>query len=61
MKNDATLELIMFVHARGWGIEVDVEGSASGEGHAKFVVGAGTSAAGERGKDGEDAHEGKTV
>ena len=42
---DAVVELIMFVHARGWGIEVDVEGSASGEGHAKFVVGAGTSSA----------------
>ena len=48
--NDAVLELIAFVRAREWGLEVDVEGS--GDGRAKFVVTAGTRAAG------EGAHEG---
>ena len=42
---DAVVELIMFILARRWGIEVDVEGSASGEDRLKFAVEAGMSAA----------------
>ena len=58
---DAVVELAKFVRAWGWGIEMDVEGSVSGEGHAKFVVEAATSMAGESGEEGEEAHKGKGV
>ena len=61
MASDAMRELVTFVREQGWGLEVDLPEECT-RGELVTIVGAGMSAAGERGGGGrEDAHEGTGV
>ena len=61
MASDAMRELVTFVRARGWGLEVELPEECT-RGELVSIVGAGMSAEGERGGGGrEHAHEGKGV